>query len=370
MLGEAIRQGHTLGFVTLTMRHRQGQALDDLWAAASKAWGRATSGKAWVKAQKRHGVAGWVRVWEVTEGRNGWHVHVHLVVVLPPGASDDHLDAVARPMYERWSRGLQAAGLEAPMLAGQDWHLVAGDEAAEQVGEYLHKLVETAGLDRARSLGLELATTLPGRSRDALRTRPVWALLDDLVETGEASALNRWHEWERSSKGKRQVAYSKGFRERFGVELEDELTDDQVVDEEHGTAADDCIRWSSVEWRAFVQNPGRVADLLEAAEIPGPIGLQLVRSMLDGWGVSYSLVDAAQGAATARPMDIEGWVRPQSDGVAADAPPLDVHPPSVSHPVGTVGVAMAPLTGSGTSGFVSSGGGRNPATVSTSGPES
>jgi hypothetical protein len=30
-LGWAVEQGHTVGFLTLTLRHRSGQRLSDLW---------------------------------------------------------------------------------------------------------------------------------------------------------------------------------------------------------------------------------------------------------------------------------------------------------------------------------------------------
>lgn len=304
MLGQAIQQGYSIGFVTLTMRHRKGQALSKLWGAAGKAWGRATSGVVWQNAQKRHGVVGWVRVWEVTEGRNGWHVHVHAVVVLAPGAGAAALDEVAGGMFNRWSRGLVAAGLEAPMLRGQDWHIVKGDQAAIEVGDYLFKLVDGAGM--AKGLGLELTHTQPGRARSDLKTRPVWGLLDDLVETGE---IGRWREWEQASKGKRQVSYSKGFRERFAPDL-DELTDDEVADLETGSADDDLIHWNRDQWRELVARPERLPQLLEAAEIGGRAGLAAVLELLHDWKVPFRLVasdDEGDGrisgeAAAARPL--------------------------------------------------------------------
>lgn len=290
MLGEAIKQGYSIGFVTLTMRHRRNQPLSTLWAAAGKAWGRATSGKAWKGAQERRGVAGWVRVWEVTQGRNGWHVHVHAVVVLAPGAGAVALDDVAGGMFNRWSRGLVAAGLEAPKLVGQDWHIVKGDQAAVEVGDYLFKLVDGAGV--AKGLGFELTYSQPGRARADLKTAPVWALLDELEETGE---IGRWREWEKASKGKRQVSYSKGFREKFGPDLE-ELTDEEVADQEVGSPDDDLIHWTIEQWRELVAHPERLPVLVKAAELagPGPGALRVLRGLLDEWGVPYQVVDRAR----------------------------------------------------------------------------
>lgn len=288
VLGQAVAEGYSLGFVTFTMRHRQGQALEALWRAAGTAWGRSTSGKAWVDQSGRYGVVGWVRVWEVTQGSNGWHVHVHFVLVLAPGATSADLDAVASGMYERWSRGLQSEGLEAPLRVGQKWELAGGDDAAGSLAEYLFKITETLVPQRetALSLGLELTHTLPGRSRSDHKTRPVWSLLDDFSDTGDAEVLARWHEWERGSKGKRQVGWSKGLRERFVPELE-VLTDEEVADREAGSSADDLVSIPLVGWRELVKSPHELPVILTAAERAGTAG---VVEVLERLQVPYSVV--------------------------------------------------------------------------------
>lgn len=284
VLGQAVAQGHALAFVTLTMRHHAGQALALLWSAAQKGWRRCVQGRGWVEVQPL--IEGWVRVWDVTVGRNGWHVHVHLVLVLAPGQSPaEALDRIAGGMYERWSRGLVGAGLEAPQRVGQDWHVVEGERAAGALGEYLAKMVD-APEERARSLGLELASSMPGRAAEGLRTRPVWSLLDELVRTGEAEALERWHEWERASKGKRQVGWSRGLRERFAPEVED-LGDDEIVQREFGTADDALVHLSASSWKELVAVPSRPVQLLEVTERSGAAG---ATALLEEWGVRYELV--------------------------------------------------------------------------------
>jgi hypothetical protein len=229
-------------------------------------------------------VEGWVRVWEVTHGVNGWHPHVHAVVVLSEGSGSAELERVASGMFKRWSRGLVGAGLDAPLLVAQDWHVVNGERASDELGGYLSKFVEL-GESEAAGLGLELTHSMPGRARAALKTRPVWSLLDDLAETGEAENLERWHEWERASKGKRQVGWSKGLRDRFAPEVA-ELSDDEIVDEELGTADDDVVHWSAPQWRELVRVPARLVELLEAVESGGR---GAVVQLLDVWGVSYSI---------------------------------------------------------------------------------
>lgn len=291
VLEGAITAGHALGFGTLTGRHRKGQPLELLWKASSRAWARATSGKRWVKVQERHGVEGWVRVWEVTDGRNGWHVHVHFVVVLPGDATAEDMDAIGRSMFDQWSSSLVSSGLGAPLLKGQEWHIVSGDDASAELGSYMFKLVEQGDDDRARALGLELAYTQPGRAKSEYATRPVWSILRALEETGEKVHLDRWHEWERASKGKRQVGWSKGLRDRFAPSL-DELTDDQVVEAEMGSADDDLVAFTPKAYAQIVRVPGLAVHLLEAAEFGG---VPAVREVLDLHEIPYSLCGARGG---------------------------------------------------------------------------
>lgn len=272
MLGQAVAQGHPLAFVTLTMRHHQAQALALLFAAAGKGWTRATGGSMWVAVSEQ--VDGWVRVWEVTYGRNGWHVHVHAVVILN---GTDEWERIPEGMYRRWSAGLVSLGLDAPLLVGQDWHLVEGDQAAEEVSDYLLKMAEDPGF----ALGGELAYSSPGRSRAGLKTEPPFALLARLEQTGEAEALRLWHEWETASKGKRQIAWSRGLRERYGVEV---VEDQAIVDEAVGTSEDDWVAWTRSGWRELVREPARLAQLLDVAEAAG---VDAVTALLDSWGIDW-----------------------------------------------------------------------------------
>lgn len=274
-LTSAMALGYKLGFLTLTMRHDRGQSLGELWAAGQEGWSRATTGRSWDLAKKRCGVIGWVRVWEVTHGSNGWHVHVHVVLVLNGGSTPDTLDEVASGMFQRWSHGLQASGMQSPLVRGQEWHLVDGERAGEDLAGYLAGVAKSG----ADSMGMELTHSMPGRSRNGLKTRPPFELLADLVETGEKRALRLWHEWEKVSHGKRQVGWSKGLRDllRVGVEVRDE----EIAAEELGSAQDDLVVIEAAGWTAMIRQPERIPLLLSAAESGGLAG---VRARLDGWG--------------------------------------------------------------------------------------
>ena len=281
VLGQAQALGHALAFATFTMRHHRGQELVELWRAAGKAWSRTTSGKRWVLDVERFGVGGWVRVWEVTEGRNGWHVHVHVVLILDGSTSTADLDQLCGPMFGRWSRTLEGQGLDAPLLRGQDWHLIGGD--SDGVAQYLTKFTGStvAGAD---ALGLELTHVQAGRSRSNLRTKPVWALLDEAQYS--AAAAGRWHEWERGSRGKRQVGWMAGTRERFGLP-EVERTDEEIAQEEAGTKHDEVFYLTVSGWMALLRKDRLGPLMVTMAYERG--GLRAARELLDRWEIPYGL---------------------------------------------------------------------------------
>jgi hypothetical protein len=100
------------------------------------------------------------------------------------------------------------------------------------------------------------------------------------------AALGRWHEWERSSKGARQIGYSRGLRDRFHV-VEPEKSDEEIAAEEMGSEADTLLWITPRGWASMVLHPMRMPALLAAAENGG---LQSCLRLLNEWGdVEYSL---------------------------------------------------------------------------------
>lgn len=269
-------RGGQCAFVTLTMRHRQGQALGMLWNSLSAAWGAATSGKQWVKDRRRFGLAGWLRVVEVSQGANGWHVHVHAVLFL--GGSSTSLDVLAlhARLFGRWSRSLERRGLGAPLAIGQDAHLVTGP-ADEHLARYFTKSV-----DGSHRLGLELTQTQSKGTRSAFGTASTWALLDAVQELGD---VGPWHEWEHASKGRRQLTWSQGLRELLG--LRQERSDEEVAAEEVGSRDDDLVLITAAGWRALCLVPGDLGELLDVAQAGG---LSAAREYLDARAIEYDVI--------------------------------------------------------------------------------
>lgn len=293
-LTEWHKRGGRVGLVTLTMRHRKGQALTDLWDGVADAWHAATSGRGWTADQDVHGVpmarvvrtgkrAGQtvvtnrirtIRVVEVTHGDAGWHVHVHALVLVDGRASAGAVEAIGAAMFGRWSASLVSNGFDAPSFAhGLDARRLEGDPAAA-LGEYFTKSVYRASMETAR-----------GDLKDAkMGNRTPFAILRGLVEvhaTGdlagrdglpEVSTDERlWHEWEAASKGRRQVGWTQGLRAELLPDVE-ELTDEELADQDQG--GEEIGKIEPATWSAIAR-----------ARADWEVLQAFVRSDAEGWAL-------------------------------------------------------------------------------------
>lgn len=266
--------GGSVVFLTLTMRHHRGQRLADLWNALSGAWNRVTGGAQWLKDKDQFGIAGWLRVVEVTDGTNGWHVHVHALVFVK--GQDVDVSKLHRRMFGRWERALVRAGLARPLLIAQDAHMVTGPGDAALASYF------TKAVDGAHRIGLELTQNQTKQARQRHGTVPTWSLLDEVEATGD---VGRWEEWEQGSKGRRQMTWSKGLRELLGLRREE--SDDEIASEEVGSSDDDLVKITAAGWDDLCRTPADLGRLLDAT-CKG--GLSAARAFLDARGISYELM--------------------------------------------------------------------------------
>jgi hypothetical protein len=228
--------GGSLALLTLTMRHRKGQALGELWDSLGAAWHGATSGRAWESDHASHGApitrrvvsgsragervtetrVGFVRTVEATVGEAGWHLHVHALLFVSGESTPLSVRRLGRSMFGRWSAVLVARGLDAPTdRRGQSCELIPGSDSAD-VGRYL---VKAAAWEVGGGAGKAARGT----------NRTPFQLLADVGSEGLADDLDLWHEWEAASHGRRQVGWSTGLRDF--LELGDSASDDEIAAE-------------------------------------------------------------------------------------------------------------------------------------------
>jgi hypothetical protein len=253
--------------LTLTMRHNSGDRLEDLWDSLSHAWGRVTSGRQWVEERSVYGVAGYVRVVELTHGASGWHVHIHALLFLDDDLSQGDRRAWRSRMVTRWVSGLEDSGHQAvddvqdlrPVGRGQD-----------VLADYFTKSV-----DNGDAVSAELTLGQNKRAR-GFGGRTPFGILDDVIRYGDADDAALWWEYETVSRGRRQMTWGRGTRDLLGIGAEQ--TDESIAEEELGTVEDDMIAVPSDQWFRLSASGSAVADVLDALELSVDQALDVLRS--------------------------------------------------------------------------------------------
>ena len=222
---ECQRQGGSVYLMTLTMRHKAADKLDDLWNALSQGWRSAFGTRSWsgqrARTTERRGrlveiapvtgdserfdVAGLTRVVEATygapaDGGHGWHLHIHALVFAGSSLQaglDDQLShelvgaRVDRPwlgrnvfasrVHQRWSAGLKKAGFMLPGAVGVDIREIS-DDGSEYVGRYLSK----ATYDAAAKIGMEVGGGVLSKQSAVARNRTPFEVLAGLADSLDA----------------------------------------------------------------------------------------------------------------------------------------------------------------------------------------
>jgi hypothetical protein len=252
--------GNEVWFVTMTVPHGRrdplGQVLDGLRSMWREAW----QGSQGQKLKKAIGLDGFVRAFEVTYGKSGWHPHIH-ALLFTRGR-----EFSPQRVINRWRSRFVAAGLGERWQAGVSVDVRKVTDA--NVGAYLGKVRQEWGA------GVELARADLKRGKGLTPQQ-----LLELASTGEARWVTLWREWESFTKGLRWIEWSRGLRDRaaswqldltaMGVELRcDPLSVDEVSDEEAASADDArevAASWHvpAEVWSSF-RRAGKIGVLLTA----------------------------------------------------------------------------------------------------------
>lgn len=266
--------GGSAGFLTLTLPHDQGDALGDLLDALMRSWGRETGSRGWRKDRQEFGVIGFVRSTEVTCGPNGWHPHLHVLLLTETPLSAERWEQFAARIFPRWERAVVRAGYRAPerhFIEGQ-WRgglTVSAVRSASEVASYTSKV---QGLGEGWGAGREVARHDLKLGRSG-RHRAPFQIARDAVDGGEAADVARWCEYVRGMHGRRAIEWSRGLRDRLG--LGEGRTDEEIAAEEIGGEV--VLVLSRDEWGELyaAARDTLLLELVEASGDPGSAELLL-----------------------------------------------------------------------------------------------
>ena len=210
--------GGCVNLLTLTTPHQRKDDLGELLEKQSVALRRFWSDKSVKAVFQEMGTIGQIRALEVTHGRrsphnNGWHPHYHVLMF---GGSGVDLARFDVPQMKDWSVRLYLRWAAVCVRAG------LGEPSFEH-GLKLHDGSKAAAY--AAKWGLEDEMT-KGHTKKALHGETPFDFLRAYLADGQdkqAAAL--FQEFAQVFKGKRQLHWSKGLKNRFAI---DESTDEEL----------------------------------------------------------------------------------------------------------------------------------------------
>jgi hypothetical protein len=236
-------RGGSVALATFTMRHHSGHRLKSLRTALQAAWRHITEHRTWKKTRKQLGCDEYIRAIECTYGENGWHLHIHVVLIFDGPISAEMVEDWTDELYGLWSDGLAMNNMEASREHGVDVRV--GQGALDGLGKYLSKLTyESAG----------------GRFKKGRKGgRTPFELLDDAINHGNADDWDAWFEWEAGSKGMRQITPSRKLWERAG--LGKQSKDEEITEEDEG--GDTLAHIAPSSWKWLYWHVGELLDVIE-----------------------------------------------------------------------------------------------------------
>jgi hypothetical protein len=257
LLSNALDEANGAAFGALTVRHHAGTPLVTVWdglLACYRSLGKDLTVR---RVRKALGVTGSVRLVEVTCGANGWHPHVHLLVVFDHLPTSDEVSELHASHVAAWLRAAARLGLDAPSVDAQELHPVTGRDLAGDLSAYMGKSGQYTPSEA-------IAFEMTGQGRKSARSakgRAPMDLIRAVVEDGDADALDLWHEYERVSKGRRALTFSRGLRERYRVGAE--RSDEEIAAEEIGSRRETVLE--VLDWTPVVESGGVLGGLLLSA---------------------------------------------------------------------------------------------------------
>lgn len=205
--------GGGLAFLTLTLRHFGSHPLKLTLGVVQRGMDAVYRDRRVRHALAAAGVIGYVRATEITRGDNGWHPHLHALLFSAAPIDGPLLLALEAAVFRAWAAFAAREGLPVPSRErGARLQVVAAvSGGASSLALYLTKVQDTTGAP-VRSVGGELVRGDLKRGRKGSR---VPFDIAASAYAGNAADLALWHEYERVTRGRRCMEWSRGLRARY-----------------------------------------------------------------------------------------------------------------------------------------------------------
>lgn len=252
LAGALERTDYAVAMVTYTIRHNRKETLRGLLKILKTAYDRMKSGRASVEVRAEYGWIGSVRALEVTHGENGWHPHLHELVLF-----DDMNANLARSleitMRDRWIDMVEQVGGSANRENGLS--VKFGDK---DISEYVEKF---GRLPKDSSWNVTHELTKAPTKRGRLKGRTPYELLID-YGAGDKQSGALFVEYAYAFKHSSQLQWSRGLRALLG--LTDEKPDSDLIEGEESGVGVILATLERAHWK-LVTEAGKRAQLLKIA---------------------------------------------------------------------------------------------------------
>ena len=246
--------GGNVGLLTLTLGHDRDTPLSVTKDQLRDMWADLKDQRFWKEARKAGEIAGGITGKEVTDGDNGWHPHLHVLLYLMKGLSVARLCELWNSIETYWRARAERDGFR----AGDHAVDVRIAHHARVAGEYIAKF------------GVEWELTHGHTKQGKKGSRTPWDLLRDAAG-GDARARVRFVEYAEACKGDRQLVPFGCVRKEWGKTASDE---DAANAPEQANAQVICaFPQATIDVIREKRLSGRV---LEAANVGGLLAVQAV----------------------------------------------------------------------------------------------
>ncbi|WP_417821370.1 protein rep [Terasakiella sp.] len=234
---------------TFTMPHNKFQHPKELKDTVSEAWRKTKAGKKWQQMRDECGWLGDVRALEITHGENGWHPHIHVLILFKSHASDQDANDLAEWLFSTWQKRVFKMGYGLCSRDAFRFDPVSNESGA---ADYVSKWGASHELTKAHMK--------KGRGG-----RTPWQILRSYQDTGSEEDARLFRQYGKAFKGARQLTWSRGLRALYLEEPE--KTDEELAVEDQIAATHSASIHNDI-FRIIVKQQ-KTADLLVANEQGG-----------------------------------------------------------------------------------------------------
>lgn len=265
---QALRSHSEFGYISLfstfTIRHSREDSLSANLTSFRNARSDLIRSRKFRLIKEQINMSGYIRRLEVTWGEsNGWHPHDHEVWLIDKGSiTPNELLDIKVEVYKLWSYYCEKYGLDAPSFEhGFDLRWKDGD-GSESVGAYLTKW------------GHELTYGHTKQANGEDRHTP-FSFLHSLQVNYSPKLSSLFQEYARAFKGRAQLLWSRGLKDKFGI---NEMTDgelSELPEKEHYIDI-------NVEQSFRISYLNRFSTVLDYAELYSPeVTIEYINSLFD-----------------------------------------------------------------------------------------